>query len=225
MPLTQEAIRQYISDYFDLMDERPELFPMKDDLVLDPGLLAAYSAQTKKPIGVVYKSDWHYLIVDVVADEFDRPLYPYERYVTRSTQPGAVIIPHFADGTLCMLEHYRHTLGETLLEFPRGFGKDGESGWEAAVREMAEEIGAAALEFSVIGQIVADSGINGDRITVVEATIDSYDVEEGYEDIDGVAILTRPQLADAISKGEVVDGFTLSAIALLNAKEAEELFS
>ena len=56
--------------------------------------------------------------------------------------PGAVVImPRQADGTLLVIRQYRHSVRQTLLEFPAGARHPGEAPLECARREIAEEVG------------------------------------------------------------------------------------
>ena len=50
-----------------------------------------------------------------------------------------IIIPIFEDGSLLMVEGYRHGAGENLLEFPGGFIEENEEPSQAAKRELLEE--------------------------------------------------------------------------------------
>ena len=204
-----------ICKYLSLMETRSDLFPMKDRIVTDEKTLLSFSNDNDKDIGVVYESPWHYLIVDVVADENGNPKFAYERYLSCSTQPGGVAVPIMPDGRICLLENYRHMLGRTVLELPRGMGADGESGAQAAVRELFEELGAEAKTINVLGKVVADSGINGDMVSIVRIDVEHTDVRIGHEGIQGCVFMTMDEIDEAISTGKINDGFTLSAIAML----------
>jgi 8-oxo-dGTP pyrophosphatase MutT (NUDIX family) len=50
-----------------------------------------------------------------------------------------IIIPIFEDGSLLMVEGYRHGAGDNLLEFPGGFIEENEEPSQAAKRELFEE--------------------------------------------------------------------------------------
>ena len=50
-----------------------------------------------------------------------------------------IIIPIFEDGSLLMVEGYRHGAGENLLELPGGFIEENEEPSQAAKRELFEE--------------------------------------------------------------------------------------
>ncbi|HTH21322.1 MAG TPA: NUDIX hydrolase, partial [Nitrososphaeraceae archaeon] len=54
------------------------------------------------------------------------------------------IVPIFKDGSLLMVENYRHGVGQNLLELPGGFINPGETPTHAAGRELLEETGYTA---------------------------------------------------------------------------------
>ena len=220
MSLTNKLAESRINAYFDLMETRPELFPMKSDISTDKDSIMDYAIKNDKAVGVVYESPWHYLIVDVIVDSNGSPHHTYERYVSRTEQAGGVIVPILEDGRICLLEHYRYTLGRSILELPRGFAEEGESGWEAAVRELAEELGAVPVEITVLGQIIPDSGVNGNEVTIVKAKIESYELgqHDADEHIDGVRLVTLDELDEMIASDKIIDGFTLAARGMLAAE-------
>jgi len=52
-----------------------------------------------------------------------------------------MVIPLFKDGSLLMVENYRHGVGTDLLELPGGFINEDEVPLGAARRELIEETG------------------------------------------------------------------------------------
>lgn len=218
MQLSEDNIRQSVTSYIDLLERYPELFPMRERIVTDPEKLVQFALDNGKVVGLAYSSPWHYLLVDVVADADGGCSYAYERYVAVSRNCGGVAIPILPDGRICLLKNYRHTLGQIVLELPRGYSLAEEPGQNAAIRELSEELGATALSAETIGTMIADSGVNGDIVTIVKIEIGATDVRTGHEGITGFRTATLGEIDEMISSGEVRDGFTLGAIAMLKAK-------
>ena len=68
--------------------------------------------------------------------------------------PGSsAIVPVFEDMTVAMTHQYRHPVGRYLLEIPAGTLKPGESALECAQRELEEETGMIAGEFTHLSRI------------------------------------------------------------------------
>lgn len=68
--------------------------------------------------------------------------------------PGAVVvIPVLADGRILMERQYRYPLSQVFIEFPAGKIDPGESVLACAKRELAEETGYVADEWSYVCKI------------------------------------------------------------------------
>lgn len=63
----------------------------------------------------------------------------------------ALAIALTADQKVVMVEQYRHGIGEVGLEFPAGVLEEGEGAQYGAQRELREETGFAAEEWTKIG--------------------------------------------------------------------------
>jgi len=67
-----------------------------------------------------------------------------------------VIAPVTEDGRLVLVRHYRHGPRRVTHSLPSGFIEGAESPGEAAKRELLEETGYAAGEWSALGSYVVD---------------------------------------------------------------------
>lgn len=121
-------------------------------------------------------------------------------------------------GNMCLSNSSGTPWGNGSLP-SRGYGEPGISIEENAKKEIAQELGAKVLQIELLGTVVADSGVCGERVNVVSCEIDTPTVNEGYEGIKSFSLYTLPQLKELIKAGEINDGFTLSSIALLIGKD------
>jgi ADP-ribose pyrophosphatase len=140
----------------------------------------------------------------------------------RSTQQsgGVVIVPRLGD-RFVMLRHWRYALGIISLEFPRGMVDVGESLEDGARREIGEEIGALCTSLKKIGCVQPDGGLMNMPAQIYLAEIDAIGELQLDEGIFGVETLTRSEIDRKLIEGEVIDGFSLSALAFLTASESE----
>ena len=85
----------------------------------------------------VYESKWLTLYEELL-DCGNNRRELYNKVLTFDT---AHVVPIFNDGSLLMVENYRHAVGQQLLELPGGFINPGETPMHAAGRELLEETG------------------------------------------------------------------------------------
>ena len=98
---------------------------------------------------LVYKSQWMQVYEDSVIyndnnDKNNKIISSSRRHLIKifnriKVDDTVIIIPIFEDGSLLMIEGYRHGAGENLLEFPGGFIEENEEPSQAAKRELFEE--------------------------------------------------------------------------------------
>jgi 8-oxo-dGTP pyrophosphatase MutT (NUDIX family) len=97
---------------------------------------------------LVYKSQWMQVYEDSVIyndnNDKNNKIISSSRHLIKifnriKVDDTVIIIPIFEDGSLLMVEGYRHGAGENLLEFPGGFIEENEEPSQAAKRELFEE--------------------------------------------------------------------------------------
>ena len=83
---------------------------------------------------------------------------------------GVAVVP-VRDGSLLLLENYRHPVSQRVWELPRGFIDGGEDPAEAAVRELAEESGLSVTSEGLIalGTFFPDPGVIRARVALFAA--------------------------------------------------------
>lgn len=168
--------------------------------------------------GVVYQSNFNTLIVDPIKSsnsEAPKKFFPYERIVSPNGKNGVVMIPKYKNNFL-LLNQYRHAPRKMQYSFPRGFSEDNSTSSENAARELKEEIGATIVnEPILLGNVISDSGLTGNRVDVYLVEIESFQqnqlVHEGIKQIIEIPV---NKMDDWIRQGKIDDGFSLSAYAL-----------
>ncbi|MCC8074475.1 MAG: NUDIX hydrolase [Clostridiales bacterium] len=202
-----------IDRYFELMAARPEEFQNNGPLTIvkDREQICQFAERTGKPVGVVYESAFHLMVVDVVQNG-DGSCFAYERILNTNPKDAVVVIPRY-QGQYVLLLQYRHALRGYQYAFPRGFG-EGLSALENAHKEVREELRCTASQFFYLGQVVADSGLSGTRVKVYQCEISKPAPRPGYEEIQKAIVCTEQALRQMIGQGKIDDGFTLSALCL-----------
>ena len=201
--------------YIRLAEERPEDFVQSDrlEIVWDEETVERFEKDSGRKIGVIYESDYHILVVDLVRE--GERIFAYERLLLK--QSGAIVaIPRYK-GKFILLRQYRHALRSEQYAFPRGFGEPGVSALENVKKEISEELGTqreAVHNIIHLGQVVADSGVCGGCADVFACDVEEWDVPVNYEGILSALLLSEKEFTEYIEAGKINDGYTLSAFCL-----------
>jgi len=130
---------------------------------------------------------------------------------------GVAVLPE-SDGRLALINVYRHPLGASLWEAPRGFIDHGEQPHEAAIRELSEETGLAvpADRLLPLGIVAPEPGLIAARVRLFvalgcEQTGRRPRAELGHSE---VRFFTEPQIAEEIAREHIQDPCTLVAYFL-----------
>jgi 8-oxo-dGTP pyrophosphatase MutT (NUDIX family) len=80
-------------------------------------------------------------------------------YATVTMKPGVAILPIDSDRIVYLTRQFRYALGKESIEVVCGAVEENEPPLEAAQREVQEEIGIKAEEWSEIGVFDLDTSI------------------------------------------------------------------
>ena len=129
--------------------------------------------------------------------------------------PGAVaVVATSDDGRVVLVRQWRHAAGHALWEIPAGTREPGEDPAATARRELTEETGYSARQWSPLGRGLVSPGYSNEQIWFYGAT----KLTEGASNPDAderldVELFTSAQVADLADSGEV-DLKTLAGLAL-----------
>ena len=137
---------------------------------------------------------------------------------------GAVAVAALdADDRLMMIYQYRHALERRLWEMPAGLlDVAGEPAVETAKRELAEEVGLAADEWSVLIDVAPSPGFSDESVRVFLAT-GLHDVgrpELGADDEEADLETHWIPLQDALAmvfEGTIVNSSCVAAVLAVHA--------
>lgn len=130
--------------------------------------------------------------------------------------PGAVlVVPVLPDGRLVIERQFRYPLGRVFIEFPAGKLEPGEPPLATAQRELIEEAGYAAEEWTRLGVIHPLLAYSTEAIELYIATGLTH---VGAKLDDGefleVGIMSVGEMLAAVDRGLITDAKTVTALLL-----------
>ncbi|WP_018685897.1 NUDIX domain-containing protein [Actinokineospora enzanensis] len=130
---------------------------------------------------------------------------------------GAVAVVALDEsGSVVLIHQYRHPVGERLWELPAGLiDHAGEDPVAAARRELAEEVGLAAGEWSVLVDLAVSPGFTDEavRVYLARGLTEVERVQMGEEEAD--LVIDRVPLSRALGMvlgGEIVNAAAVAGI-------------
>ena len=214
--------------YRALMKQRPDWFASSDEdglgLVLDEAEIERARASLAEnyaqygedgtTLGVIFDSPYYTILRDVVK----RPDGSYGGYIRVFNAPnrpeGVWILPTIGED-IVLTREFRHPVRGWRWQIPRGFCDVGETGEQAARRELQEELNAQAMAIKELGTIEPDTGSLGARPRLYHVEIETFEAS-GLEDeaISEARRFSPTDLKALISQGDLVDGPALAALGL-----------
>jgi ADP-ribose pyrophosphatase len=161
----------------------------------------------------------------VLAVRLDHVVMPCGRVAQREIveHPGAVaIVPLHDDASVVMIDQYRHAVGRRLRELPAGLlDTPGEDPVATARRELVEEVGCTAQDWSVLVDVVSSPGFSDEAVRVFLARgLTDIGRPAGGDDEEADLSVVRVPLADAVRQvlaGEIVNASTVAGLLAAQA--------
>lgn len=128
--------------------------------------------------------------------------------------PGGVgILALDDDGCVVLVRQYRYAFSRVLTEIPAGKREKGEAPFVTAQRELKEEIGAEAEEWTDLGALIASPGCYGETLYLFLAR--GLHFGETHPDEDEFLDVLRVPFDRAVARcldGTLTDAKTVAAI-------------
>ena len=146
----------------------------------------------------------------------DKVSLPNGRTGTREVveHPGGVgILALDDDGCVVLVRQYRYVFSQVLTEIPAGKREKGEAPFVTARRELKEEIGAEAEEWTDLGALIASPGCYGETLYLFMAR--GLRFGETHPDEDEFLEVLRLPFDRAVAQcldGTLTDAKTVAAI-------------
>lgn len=146
----------------------------------------------------------------------DEALLPNGAVATREViehNGGICVVPITENGEVLMVEQYRYPYSEVVLEIPAGKRDGDEEPLEGGMRELKEETGAVAENYTFLGELYPTPGYCGEVIYMYLATGLSYGETDPDEDeFLNLKKVPLEKAVEMIMSGEIKDAKTQAAI-------------
>jgi 8-oxo-dGDP phosphatase len=160
----------------------------------------------------------------ILALRLDQVIMPGGREAKREVVEhigSVVILPLHDDGSVLMIDQYRHPLGHRIRELPAGLlDAPGEDPLTTAQRELVEEVGYTARDWSVLVDLVPSPGFSDESQRVFLARgLTQVDRPPGTDEEAELNVVRLP-LAEAVRQvltGEIVNGPAVAGLLAVHA--------
>lgn len=130
---------------------------------------------------------------------------------------GVAIIAYKDKDTILLVEQFRKPIEKIILELPAGKIEKDEDIELCGIRELEEETGYKAKEFSYLGKVVTSPGFCNEYIYIYKAE-NLYKGKDNLGDEDefiNVREMKIEKIKEMIKSGEIIDAKTISAFMFL----------
>jgi ADP-ribose pyrophosphatase len=126
----------------------------------------------------------------------------------------AIVIPLFKDGSLLMVENYRHGVGTDLLELPGGFINEDEVPLGAARRELIEETGYTCNKIKVVNWFYTWPGRTGQRnfVVVGNGLKKHFRINRDEPELIKVLRVSKSRVIRELKRGRIKSALTIAAL-------------
>ena len=153
------------------------------------------------------------VIVDLRVDHVRLPNGRSAKREVVSHPGGVCVVPYHDDGTVTVVRQFRYPFGRVITELPAGKLERGGDHRLAGIRELAEETGLTADEFTYLGGMLSSPGFSDEVIHIYLAR--GLHQGEQHPDPDEFLEYQRvpfQELLDQVMRGELQDGKTVAGL-------------
>ncbi|MDA3630826.1 NUDIX hydrolase [Saccharopolyspora oryzae] len=161
-------------------------------------------------------------ILALRADEVGMPGGGHARREVVEHLGAVAVVAIDEQDQVVLLHQYRYPVGRRLWELPAGLlDVAGEDPVRTAQRELVEEAGVAAADWSVLVDVVSSPGFTDESIRIFLATgLSDVDRPEAVGDEEADLVIRRVPFAEAVDMvlaGEIVNAPTVSGLLAARA--------
>ena len=151
----------------------------------------------------VYRTPW----VEVVEDKVIRPDGAHGHFTTVRIRPGVSVLALDEEGFVHLTSEYRYAVERESVEVVSGGVEDDEAPLEAAKRELREELGIEAREWTNLGTVDPFTSVvlSPARLYLARGLTHAAHEPEGTEVITAVRV-PLSEAVEMVTHGEITHG-------------------
>jgi ADP-ribose pyrophosphatase len=150
--------------------------------------------------------------ISVIEEELEHSNGSRHKHLTLQHPGAVVIVPQDNYGELIVLEQYRHSIGETILEFPAGTITIGEEPLLCAKRELEEESGKLAKNWQALGTLFPTPGFCSEiQYLYFASYLTEGTVNLDQDEILSVVKMKTSEVEESIKNGRMKDAKSIAA--------------
>lgn len=135
-------------------------------------------------------------------------------YTVLSNPDSAFVVPYFANGDTVLVRQWRHAWDESSWEVPAGTFNDGEEPLVCAKRELAEETGLVAADYTSLGSVHGAAFLTGRaHMFLAESITEAERSPETYEQDMEVLRISFTAALEAALSGQIVHSGSVTALS------------
>lgn len=158
---------------------------------------------------IVYKNPW----IKVREDVTLRKNGNKGIYSVIETGDSNIIIAVNSEQKICLIETYRHPIGQWVWELPGG-GNDGDDPLAGAQRELKEETGLATKNWHILGKTRVCNGLSTEYQTNLLAIDVDGQINQLEDEIRTIKFVSLLEIDRMILSGEMSDNQGMTALYL-----------
>jgi ADP-ribose pyrophosphatase len=161
---------------------------------------------------------YRHKLIEVREDQVIKPDGTRGTYTTVKVKAGVSALALDTDGTVYLAKEFRYAVGRLSIEAASGAIEDGEPPVEAAKRELREELGIEAEEWTELGQVDPITSIIDSPSTLFLARNLTFTEkkQQGSERIEAVKV-SLDEAVRMVMDGEITHG--TSCVLVLRASK------
>ncbi len=172
---------------------------------------------------VIHKTPWIEIIEDTCLADETELTYTY----TKRVDEGPVIIAEENDGSIWLVQQYRHPIKKVLWQLPAEGKLPNESWKEAAKRGLGEELQLEAQQLLNLGEYFTDPGGLEQKYQLFVATdliTKNLEPHHQNDEIEELCIknFSREEIDQMISSGKICDNWTLAGLYLFDRYKSKK---